>query len=98
MTVVRPVSLDMRDGVRLVADHWSGDAGEAACVVCVVAHEFTGIGPQSAHPAHPQLWIEPAMAHAETATDDELVERIARWVRSAAAAPGSVVCDDDRRE
>ena len=43
------------------------------------------------------VWIEPAMGHAEVATTDALVARIADWVHEAAErAPA--VCDDDRRD
>jgi pimeloyl-ACP methyl ester carboxylesterase len=49
------------------------------------------------------VWVEPGMGHAETATTPALVERIAAWVR--AAAHGGVggggtaqVCDDGRRD
>ncbi|HJQ43718.1 MAG TPA: alpha/beta fold hydrolase [Jatrophihabitantaceae bacterium] len=43
-----------------------------------------------------ELWIEPGMGHAETATTPELVERIAAWVRSVVAP--EAVCDDGRRD
>jgi pimeloyl-ACP methyl ester carboxylesterase len=36
-----------------------------------------------------ELWIEPGMGHAETATTPELTARIARWVR-AAVAPAAI--------
>jgi pimeloyl-ACP methyl ester carboxylesterase len=45
-----------------------------------------------------EVWIEPAMAHAETATDDGLVDRIADWVQLAAASRRAAVCDDDGRD
>jgi pimeloyl-ACP methyl ester carboxylesterase len=32
-----------------------------------------------------ELWIEPGMGHAETATTPELVDRVDRWVRAAVA-------------
>ena len=42
------------------------------------------------------LWVEPGMGHAETATTPQLVERIDAWVRSVVApAP---VCDDGHRD
>lgn len=42
------------------------------------------------------VWIEPAMGHAEVATTPDLVARIAGWVRGSAAAPP--VCDDGHRD
>lgn len=58
------------------------------------------------------VWIEPAMGHAEAATSAELLDRIAGWLLEAAlggATPddarapdrtvgGSAVCDDGRRD
>jgi pimeloyl-ACP methyl ester carboxylesterase len=41
-------------------------------------------------------WIETGMGHAETGTQPELVDRMARWVRAAVAAPE--VCDDGPRD
>jgi fermentation-respiration switch protein FrsA (DUF1100 family) len=32
---------------------------------------------------HADLWLEPAMGHAESSTSRDLVERIDDWVRSA---------------
>jgi pimeloyl-ACP methyl ester carboxylesterase len=43
-----------------------------------------------------QVWVEPSMGHAEVATTEALIERIADWVIAAARRP--VVCDDDRRD
>ena len=43
-----------------------------------------------------ELWIEPGMGHAETATTPELVDRIAAWVRSVVAP--KPVWDDGRRD
>jgi pimeloyl-ACP methyl ester carboxylesterase len=49
-----------------------------------------------------EVWIEPMMGHAETATTAELLDRIARWIASSvdASTAGSAVavCDDDRRD
>ncbi len=56
-----------------------------------------------------EVWIEPAMGHAEVATTDELVGRIARWITDVAGgelAPAPVhettatpaVCDDECRD
>jgi pimeloyl-ACP methyl ester carboxylesterase len=45
------------------------------------------------------VWIEPGMGHAETATTADLVERIARWAEAAVAGSGRpLVCDDDVRD
>jgi uncharacterized protein len=51
---------------------------------------------------HAEVWIEPAMGHAEVATSSDLLDRIAGWVlaRDGLFAPderASGVCDDDRR-
>jgi pimeloyl-ACP methyl ester carboxylesterase len=48
-----------------------------------------------------EVWIEPGMGHAETATTPELVARIASWVAAAVPAPAVAardVCDDDARD
>lgn len=39
--------------------------------------------------AHAEVWVEPGMAHAESATSTDLTDRIARWLlsRSAPARP-----------
>ena len=44
-----------------------------------------------------EVWREPDMGHAETATTEQLIGRIGAWVLAAheRAAP---VCDDDRRD
>lgn len=44
-----------------------------------------------------EVWIEPAMGHAEVATTAQLIERIGEWVLVAGdrSAP---VCDDDPRD
>jgi pimeloyl-ACP methyl ester carboxylesterase len=48
------------------------------------------------------VWIEPGMGHAELATTDDLLARIAAWVLAAVgpddAVPHPVVCDDVRRD
>ena len=44
-----------------------------------------------------EVWREPDMGHAEVATTDVLLDRIARWVR-AAYEDASRFCDDDRRD
>ena len=36
-----------------------------------------------------QLWLLPGFGHAERATDDELVDRIAAWVTEAVTQPGT---------
>jgi pimeloyl-ACP methyl ester carboxylesterase len=43
------------------------------------------------------VWIEPAMGHAEIATTDDLVGRIAGWILDA-SRHSPAVCDDDRRD
>ncbi|WP_375501872.1 alpha/beta hydrolase family protein [uncultured Jatrophihabitans sp.] len=43
------------------------------------------------------VWIEPGMGHAELATTDDLLLRIADWVRTAVGS-GQPVCDDVRRD
>jgi pimeloyl-ACP methyl ester carboxylesterase len=43
-----------------------------------------------------ELWIEPGMGHAETATTPDLIRRIERWVRSVVAT--DAVWDDGRRD
>jgi pimeloyl-ACP methyl ester carboxylesterase len=43
-----------------------------------------------------QVWIEPGMGHAETATTPDLVARIADWVVTVVGS--SPVCDDARRD
>ena len=44
-----------------------------------------------------EVWREPEMGHAETATTDRLVERIGSWVL-AAHERAAGVCDDEPRE
>jgi hypothetical protein len=44
-----------------------------------------------------QVWIEPAMGHAEVATTGDLIERIGGWVL-AASERRPAVCDDDSRD
>ncbi|MDQ2750302.1 MAG: alpha/beta fold hydrolase [Pseudonocardiales bacterium] len=41
------------------------------------------------------VWVEPGMAHAETATTPDLVRRIGQWVRSKTEPS---VCDDGARD
>ncbi|MDT4938228.1 MAG: hypothetical protein QOG80_1899 [Pseudonocardiales bacterium] len=43
-----------------------------------------------------ELWIEPGMGHAETATSPQLVERIVGWLRSVVGS--ATVCDDVSRD
>jgi pimeloyl-ACP methyl ester carboxylesterase len=43
-----------------------------------------------------QLWVEPGMGHAETATSAELLARIEAWVRSVVSR--DAVCDDGLRD
>ncbi|HEV7193291.1 MAG TPA: alpha/beta fold hydrolase [Jatrophihabitantaceae bacterium] len=43
-----------------------------------------------------EVWIEPGMGHAETATTAQLVARIVEWVRTVVVA--SPVCDDGVRD
>ncbi|WP_375482114.1 alpha/beta hydrolase [uncultured Jatrophihabitans sp.] len=43
------------------------------------------------------VWVEPGMGHAELATTDDLLERIADWVL-AAMRREPAVCDDERRD
>jgi pimeloyl-ACP methyl ester carboxylesterase len=50
---------------------------------------------------HAQTWIEPGMGHAELATTPELLDRIARWLRSAVVSVGGGadgVCDHGKRD
>lgn len=42
-----------------------------------------------------EVWIEPMMGHAETATTAELMERIAAWVSTSVAGAAAQLCDDD---
>ena len=42
-----------------------------------------------------QVWLEPGMGHAETATTPELLARIADWIRAAVPA---ALCDDGGRD
>ena len=44
-----------------------------------------------------QVWIEPGMGHAETATTAELLDRIGDWVFGACGAT-SPVCHDEERD
>lgn len=44
-----------------------------------------------------QVWREPEMGHAETATTEHLIDRIGAWVLGAYERT-STVCDDDRRD
>jgi pimeloyl-ACP methyl ester carboxylesterase len=43
------------------------------------------------------VWVEPGMAHAETATTPELMHRIVEWVTAATTARAPV-CDDGARD
>jgi pimeloyl-ACP methyl ester carboxylesterase len=46
-----------------------------------------------------EVWIEPGMGHAESATTVDLIERIAEWLRAAAVQPrGTTVCHDGSRD
>lgn len=48
-----------------------------------------------------EVWVEPGMAHAETATTPDLLARIVAWVAaatSAAATTRPAVCDDGPRD
>lgn len=47
-----------------------------------------------------EVWIEPGMGHAETATTPELIDRIAAWLRRHCLDPASAtpVCDDGSRD
>jgi pimeloyl-ACP methyl ester carboxylesterase len=53
-------------------------------------HALAAAAPQA------DIWIEPGMGHAETATTAQLVARIMEWVRTAVAV--TPVCDDGVRE
>ena len=47
------------------------------------------------------VWIEPGMGHAETATTPELLDRIGDWLAAATsrpAVPRRAVCDDEARD
>jgi pimeloyl-ACP methyl ester carboxylesterase len=45
-----------------------------------------------------EVWIEPMMGHAETATTAELIDRIVAWIAANVTAATAPVCDDDRRD
>ncbi|HZZ96485.1 MAG TPA: alpha/beta fold hydrolase [Jatrophihabitantaceae bacterium] len=50
-----------------------------------------------------EVWIEPGMGHAESATTPDLIARVTAWLRSAESAPGArravgQVCDDGARD
>jgi pimeloyl-ACP methyl ester carboxylesterase len=50
-----------------------------------------------------EVWIEPGMGHAESATTPDLIARITAWLRSLDSAPGArqvvgQVCDDGPRD
>jgi pimeloyl-ACP methyl ester carboxylesterase len=46
--------------------------------------------------AHGELWIEPGMGHAETATSPALVDRIATWVRDQDITPPGCLPERNR--
>jgi pimeloyl-ACP methyl ester carboxylesterase len=96
---------------RLSADGWATVPEAPAEVVGAIAprpllivhgdadHYFPGhhVDALAAAAPHAEVWREPDMGHAETATTAELLERIGAWVL-AAHERASAVCDDDRRE
>ena len=46
-----------------------------------------------------EVWIEPGMGHAESATTPELIDRVAAWLRDAVRQPvAGRVCHDVSRD
>lgn len=45
-----------------------------------------------------ELWLIPGFGHAERATDDSLVDRIAAWVAEAVTPRESIEADDDQEQ